>query len=60
MYCLFFQMSVEDGKVFFTMADPDPTADGQHENIFSMKTAERIFVTVTHFHTCEIKGNGMK
>ena len=54
-----FQMGVEDGKVFFAMSEPDPASNKHNENMFYLKTAERIFVTVTHFPTCEIKGNGM-
>ena len=52
-------MSVEDGKVFFTVSELEPAADNHYENMFDLKTAERIFVTVTHFPTCDIKGNGM-
>lgn len=54
-----FQMSVEDGKVFFTVSELEPAADNCYENMFDLKTAERIFVTVTHFPTCDIKGDGM-
>ena len=52
-------MGVEDGKVFFAVSEPDPASNKHNENMFYLKTAERIFVTATHFPTCEIKGNGM-
>ncbi|XP_076464287.1 uncharacterized protein LOC143296312 [Babylonia areolata] len=53
--------SVEDGKVFFTLGDvPDPEGDvdSGHMQMFTLKTVERIFATVTHFPTADIRNNG--
>ncbi|KAL8605792.1 hypothetical protein ACOMHN_066382 [Nucella lapillus] len=59
-------ISVEDGKVFFSMADRaaegagrTPQSDNEYRSqVFNLKTVERLFTTVTHFPTADIKGNG--
>ncbi|KAK7458936.1 hypothetical protein BaRGS_00039067 [Batillaria attramentaria] len=47
-------LSVEDGKVFFETE----SRSTDFNKILDLKTVERVFATIAHFPTVEIKGNG--
>ncbi|KAK7104020.1 THUMP domain-containing protein 2-like [Littorina saxatilis] len=53
-------VQVQDGKVFSTIEYSNSASAASASNLFDLRTAERIFTTVTHFPTSEIKAPGDK